>query len=278
MPQQDEAYVIPDVDLLESLKRDPRRKVTRSQVSSPPAASIPLSMSAAGAAQGQVVPIAADLGPTPRVRAASRADSRAVRLHPFAASSLSIFVWGSGQLLNNSVQTGLLLMTTQVLALVGHWSLMKAWPGIQEIGAYFTIGEWSLFRFFALADLALVVAFVFNVAHAYVSARRTRLVEGIRSPIISGAASILLPGWGQILNAQIGKAGFFLTCLASEVYLVLLLTLTPLERIASEAHADTIFTRDPILVWGVLLVSACLTWALSVWDAVIVAEFRRKFL
>src|SRR5437773_5835875 len=58
-----------------------------------------------------------------RTRRGFRSSPRA-----FIASSLSLFVCGAGQAYNGQWKLGILLFLTEVLALVGHWSVVKLWP------------------------------------------------------------------------------------------------------------------------------------------------------
>jgi len=273
MPDRTDVYVLPEEDILEALKRDQMmRKAPRA------AASIPLASPSPPQAAAQVLPIAADPTPAPRRAAvAPRREDRSSGPHPALASSLSLFVWGTGQIYAGQKQMGMFLLLAQALAAIGHWSLMQIWPGLLEIGGSLSITEWGLFRFFAIADLLLVGVFVFNVVQAYRgAAARGRDYAGTKWPVLSGAASALVPGWGQILNGESWKAGFFLLCLAGEIYAVLLLACTPIQRIMEEAQAGGLLAREPLLAWGAITLAAAVTWAVSAWDAVVVANMRRR--
>lgn len=257
MAQQDDVYVIPDEDFLEALRVPPSERKNLRIAASP-----------------------AEGSPAEReARAAGARAARAVPGRPRApiASTLSLLVCGAGQVYNGQAKLGALLFLTEVLAIAAHWAAIRTWPVIVQIGNLLSVNEWRIFVIAAAADLALVFLFVFNVAQAYHAAEKQgSRFAGVRSQVYSGAASLLVPGWGQILNAQPGKAVFFLLGALAEGYLVLLLGLSPLPRLLAELGREDLLSGGATLAWIAVLFAGVLTWILSVYDAVLVAGFRRR--
>jgi len=254
MGRQEEVYVINAEDILES--------------SSP----------AAGSRSGPrgVVSGASELEGERSPARTRRSGSLRSSARAFVASTLSLFVCGAGQAYNGQWKLGLLLFLTEVLALAGHWSVVKLWPVLKDLGYIFAIGEWEMFVFLAIADFLLVFLLLYNVAQAYHQAEMDGSpFEGFRRPALSGLASLVVPGWGQLLNAQLGKALVFLFCLLTQVYVVTLLMVSPFFRFASEMNLDALLGRRAALAGIGIAFFAVLTWVLSVYDAFLVARYRR---
>jgi len=256
MAKQDEVYIISEEDILEPLRKKPGtpRKSrwgfpTRVEEGTP-------KESTQEARRG---------------RTSSSGGTRAL-----VASTLSLFVCGAGQMYNGQGKLGLLLFLTEVLAVISHWSLIKLWPLLKDLGYIFAISEWEIFLFLAVADFLLVFFMLYNVAQAYHRAETEgRPFQGFRSPFLSGLASLLVPGWGQLLNAQLGKALFFLFFLLTETYVVALLMISPFFRLLADIDLDQFLTRRVSLAGMGVVFVASLMWILSVYDAILVARYRR---
>lgn len=204
-------------------------------------------------------------------REAGSGNSRAV-----VASTLSLFVCGAGQAYNGQPKLGFLLFLTEILAVAGHWSVLKLWPMLRDLGYIFAVTEWEIFVFLAVSDFLLVFFLLYNVAQAYHQAEMDgNAFTGLRRPILAGMASLALPGWGQLLNAQLGKALFFLFCLLTEIYVVTLLLLLPSFRFLSELDLGRLLAgRETRIAMGIVCFAA-LTWAMSAYDAYLVARYRK---
>lgn len=254
MPKQDDVYVISEEDILQPFRKgEGNRQGLR--------ATAPAFVADDPAAEGAV-----------GRRPASRGSARAL-----VASTLSLFVCGAGQAYNGQWKLGLLLFLTEALAVASHWSLVKLWPVLKDLGYIFAIGELEIFLFLAVADFLVVFFLLYNVAQAYHQAEMYgRPFRGLRRPILAALASTVVPGWGQILNAQLGKALFFLFWLLTEIYVVTLLMLSPFFSFLATAETGRFLARKATVVgMGVLFVSA-LMWVVSVYDAFLVARYRRS--
>jgi hypothetical protein len=220
-------------------------------------------------------PAPAEEGGNPAFRArrsmAIRTNARA-----FIASTLSLFVWGAGQTYNGQWKLGLLLFLTEVLAAVGHWSVMRLWPVLKELGYIFAVSEREIFVSLAVVDFLMIFLLLYNVAQAYHQAVMDgNSFEGFRRPALSGLASLVVPGWGQLLNAQLGKALFFLFCFLAGLYVATLLAISPLLQFRVDLDLALLADSRAALAGAGILLLGVFTWVLSVYDAFLVARYRR---
>jgi len=212
--------------------------------------------------------------PAPRARrsGAFRTNARA-----FIASTLSLFVWGAGQAYNGQLKLGLLLFLTEVLAVVGHWSVANLWPALREMGYIFAVSEWEIFVSLAIVDFLVIFLLLYNVAQAYHQAEMDgNAFKGFRRPVLSALASLVVPGWGQLLNAQLGKAIFFLFCFLAGIYVVTLLAVSPFLRFTAGLDLNSLTARPAALAGVGVLFLGAVAWILSVYDAFLVARYRRQ--
>jgi hypothetical protein len=190
------------------------------------------------------------------------------------ASSLSLFVCGAGQAANGQWKLGLLLFLTEGLALAAHWSVVKAWPFFRDLAHIFAVSEEELFLALAAADFLLVFFLLYNIAQAYHQGEANRGVfQGLDMPLLSGLASLLVPGWGQLLNAQLGKGLFFLFCVLTETYVVALLVLTSFFHLFPRLGLETLLQTRGEIVGLCLFFFASMIWILSVYDAYLVGRY-----
>ena len=191
------------------------------------------------------------------------------------AATLSIFVCGAGQLYNGQMKMGALFLLVEAFMGVGHWAMARMWPTMLEIAQVFEISEASILQGVLCADVLFLFFVVGQVMQAYHHADTWgQGHDGTQHPVVSGIASAVLPGWGQMLNAQIGKAGFFLWFVLVGAYVGCALAYVPLVR-------DLVFLN---LTQGLSIPAATLTlamgflagtiWIMSVYDAYLVARYR----
>jgi hypothetical protein len=193
------------------------------------------------------------------------------------AASLSLFVWGSGQWLNGDRDLAMLLVLSQGLIATLHYLIVATWSPIRRMAHVFFIEEWELLLGAAAIDFWLIFLLLFNVSQAYKSAERQRgAFSGLKRPLLSGLASALVPGWGQILNGQLRKGLFFLLTFVTQVYLLAFYLMTPLYRIVSDLDPNQVLLREIIQYGKVLLVATSLLWMMSIYDAVLVARYTRN--
>lgn len=197
--------------------------------------------------------------------------------HPLLASTLSMFLCGAGQICNRQFKLGLLLLLVEGLAIVSHWSAIQIWPSIRESLAYFGIDQMTLVLSAAAADLMLIFLLLFGIHQAY---RRGESYpgeyEGAHNPIAPGLASLLVPGWGQLVNAQAGKALVFFFSLLGAAWVIGFARLTPISEALLPGTTVAYRTQqETFAILGALGVLAIM-WVISVYDAVLVGLYRRR--
>jgi hypothetical protein len=129
----------------------------------------------------------------------------------------------------------------------------------------------------AAIDFWLMFLMLFNVCGGGGSAERQRgRCRGMGSAWLAGLASILVPGWGQIVNGQLRKGLFFLFGFLLQAYLLAYYLMTPLYRIVSDLDPNQRLLRDIINAGQIALGVTALLWLLSAYDAVLVARYTRN--
>jgi hypothetical protein len=249
MSQKDDCYIIEEDDLLEPVRR--------------------LQRASSKTGGGQLRALDATVRASTRRAYGSRGGFRAP-----LASSLSMFLCGAGQVANGQWKLGVLLFLTEVLALVGHWSVLKAWPFFRDLAHIFAVSEEELFLALAAGDFLLVFFLLYNIAQAYHQGEaRAGEFQGIGIPLLSGLASLLVPGWGQLLNAQLGKGLFFLFCVLAQIYVIALLVLTSFFRLFPQIGLESLLRTRGEVVELSLFFFASMIWILSVYDAYLVGRY-----
>jgi hypothetical protein len=197
--------------------------------------------------------------------------------HPAAAGSLSLFVWGLGQFYNRDYRLATLFLLGELQVLAFHYMLFMTWGSIREFARLFFQDEWELLLYASSIDFCLIFFLIYNVAQAYRGAEaQGRQFNGLHMPVVSGVASMLIPGWGQILNGQLGKATLFLFAFLLQIYCLVLYLHSPLYRVMASLDAQQLLlARMTWVGMGVLFVTA-LAWIISVYDAVVVAHYTKR--
>lgn len=195
------------------------------------------------------------------------------------ASTLSLLVCGAGQVYNGQRKLGLLLFLTELLAVIGHGSLMKSWSDLAKLGYLFQITETQMLLTVAAADFLLIFFLLFNVGQAYRRAEKFAMpYEGLGMPTLSACASTLIPGWGQILNGQPGKALAFLFFLFAGVYAAAVGFIYPFSLHLTDLRVEEFLLRGEALAILGFGFFAGLIWMLSIYDAFLVARYRRELI
>lgn len=196
---------------------------------------------------------------------------------PLAAATLSMFLCGLGQIYNRQSQLGVLFLLTEILFLSAHWALFRTWSIARDLAASIGVSEMGLLLGVAAIDAVMVFILLGNVWQAYRQAEVSDggTFGGISSPFLSGAASLLLPGWGQLINAQLSKALFFLFIALITAHVVGFVMLTPVIGLIASSGIGALSPHR--LTGGIvgLVVCCAMMWILSVYDAVVVAGCRR---
>ena len=199
------------------------------------------------------------------------------RRNPAAASTLSLLVWGLGQFYNGDRRLGMLFLLCELQVLAVHYMLYRIWSEVRRAAEMFFVSESELLLYVAAADFCLIFFMAFNVAQAYRGAEtHGGRFEGLHRPFVAGIASTLIPGWGQLLNAQLGKATIFLSAFLLQLYLIGLYLYSPFYRIVLDLDPEQILLRNAITAGTGVLFGTALCWLISAYDAFLVARYTRR--
>ncbi len=195
---------------------------------------------------------------------------------PVVAASLSFFVCGAGQALNGQRQLGALFFTIELLVAAIHWSVAAMWEFLLEMAYIFEVTEQQMVTALAVMDGLFLLFVLANIWQAWRAATvMSGGVGGIGSPAISALASALLPGLGQLCNAQVGKALFFFFCIHGSALGSASLFVDPFATWYREVNLiGRINDLGAQAVAGVVFLAGIL-WVMAVYDALAVARYRR---
>jgi len=194
----------------------------------------------------------------------------ATRRNPSLAYSLSIIIWGCGQFYNRQRWLGILFL----LFMINLYLLMGgAVMYLESVKSFFESiyvdcsGTLLVCGFFYLSGL---IFWHFNAWHAYFKSIKINAgspKEGIKLTLLPAVCSLLMPGWGQLLNGQTKKGLFFqlfaFTGLATLPSVPIIFLLWPaLEASRSRLIVEWIFSIGIILSPLILMM-----WIFSIFDA-----------
>ena len=190
------------------------------------------------------------------------------------ASTFSMFVCGAGQMVNGQWRLGWLLFLTEVFAVAAHWCLIRAWPFFRDVAHIYAVSEEELFLGLAATDFLLLFFLLYNIAQAYHQGEaRSGGFDGIGVSVVSALASAVVPGWGQLLNGQVGKGLFFLFCALAEIYAVTLLVLTSFFRLFPRLGMEKLVESRGEILGLTFFFFGTMIWVLSVYDAFLVGRY-----
>lgn len=182
--------------------------------------------------------------------------------------SLSIFVPGSGQILRGEVALGSLFFVSMAFVGTLAWAILstlgRVAPTLDVLGYPPAVAAWMLCGLFAAAG-ALHLACVLNAGS---DAAR------VPHPAIAAGASLVVPGWGQILNGDRLRAALFLGLVwlaAAGWIMVSAPAIRFLEILGLYLPAWAKVLSSP----AVRFTLPAIVWTLSVYDAASRAAHRR---
>jgi hypothetical protein len=265
MINQDEVFVITEEDILKPGDKAKGKGATKG-------ASISLAKPARSVDRSR------ESEETVTDRATPARGNRARRPSPAVSGSLSLFVWGLGQFNNGDSKLGALFLLGELLVVSFHYLLFMEWGVIRNFANIFFVSEWEMMLYASSIDFCLIFFMIYNVAQAYRGAEaRGDRYEGIRVPVVSGIASMMIPGWGQMLNGQMGKAVVFLFSFLLQVYLLALYRLSPFFGVIADLNLEELSTKRVSQIGMVVLIVTILSWVLSAYDAFLVARYTKRF-
>ncbi len=266
MINQDEVFVITEDDILKPSEKGKGKSGAQGK------GSLSLAKGSKGSEKGRDPDeTVSERTPPPRNARGGRSRS------PAAAGTLSLFVWGLGQLYNGDTKLAALFLSCELLVLAFHYLIVMTWSQIRTFAHLFFVSEWELMLYASSIDFCLIFFMIYNVAQAYRGAEaRGGSFTGLHRPLVAGVASMLIPGWGQILNGQLGKGIVFLFSFLLQIYMLSLYLVSPFYRVVADLDPQQLLLRKAIWVgMGVLFLTA-LSWLVSMYDAFVVARYTRR--
>lgn len=193
--------------------------------------------------------------------------------NPVIAATLSIFLWGCGQIYNKDAKYGLPLLSAMVVFGFLFFIIIISWDAaftfLKGIGLTPLNIIQALFFLYAL----LMLLWLGNIIHAYFTADRTRgrPYNGTENPVLSGIASTLMPGWGQIMNGQpIKGAAYLFSFFAGAFCLTFIISAAALWPLIDLEFERSAF-ETMLLTAAITVFISFLLWLINIFDAVIVA-------
>ena len=189
---------------------------------------------------------------------------------PRFCASLTLLLPGAGQLVaGRPGAAGLHLSLLALVASLG-WAV---WVTLERVAATASVlGASRGLGLWVLGGLYACVAFC-HLGAVLGCARPDPETDRGVPPWVAGFASILLPGWGQVLNGQRQRAALLLAGLWLSGFSWLLvspLLHEQLQRLDLHLPAELTLLGAPALRWTLPAV----IWALAVYDAVFFAATR----
>jgi TM2 domain-containing membrane protein YozV len=191
---------------------------------------------------------------------------------PALAGSLSMFVPGLGQIVTGEIAWGLFYLSGIGLCTASLWAVWSTLDSLLRTLRWLDVPREFLVVAVASLALAAMTLHLMAVLHAPSgSGSRARAPH----PFVAALASVLLPGWGQLLSSHTRRAGLFLGSLWILGGAWLLVTPAGM-RVATRLGVEIpTWLRDG---WGpgVLLSAPVVVWVIAVYDAAAGAAAERR--
>jgi len=198
--------------------------------------------------------------------------------NPSLAYSLSIIIWGWGQFFNRQWRLGILSLLFMINFYLFISIVIIYWESFRfyfELVYFDCSGALLVFFLFYLSGL---IFWYFNAWQAYYKRIMINAMssEGIKMQLLPPVCSLLMPGWGQLLNGQTKKGLFFqlfaFTGFATLPFILIILFVWPtLEASRSRLIIEWIFSISVILSPFILMM-----WIYNIFDAAKVSIDKTK--
>ena len=196
------------------------------------------------------------------------------KLWPDVVTSLSLFLPGVSQMVRGQVTRGLFLLSS--LAFLGS----IAWATLQTLDRLaVTLDLLGLSMYFVFWTLVWIYLMVVTIHLSGVWTATEDSPRRVRHPAVSAVASLIVPGWGQILNGDRLRAVLFLGAAwlaagfwiaasppVTELFNTHLPVVTPWEQLA----------RTPLVLWTLRWTLPLVIGCLAVYDAASSAIDQRR--
>ncbi len=195
--------------------------------------------------------------------------SVALQKNPALAFSLSLMLWGGGQLYNRQRALGLLFVLLMVNFYLILGLVIVYWESIITFLKAVPITHFEAIVACGIFYLSGLIFWIINAlqAHHQASSTGTGAFEGVKNPLLPLFCSLLVPGWGQVLNGQPKKGGFFLIFTLAGFFALPALVLIPRIWSSLETFSER-FLLEWVLVFALALCPLVfLMWLLGIYDA-----------
>ena len=228
--------------------------------------------------QGDRVWVLEDPDEQPRVRKKPAVAPPQPQKNPAVAFTLSLLIWGAGQIYNRQGKFGFLLILLMVNFFLDPVLIWVYRESLTTVLGMFDITASRLLMAMAALYLSGLIVWLFNAEHAYSGAAKTRTeaFRGIDSAFLPAACSLLIPGWGQFLNGQAKKGALLLPLALIGLFAVPALVIIPLFWPRLDSATDRLFWETMLVAVLALSPLILLIWPLSSFDALKVSRDDTK--
>lgn len=199
----------------------------------------------------------------------NKAIPEASRKNPALSFSLSMIIWGSGQMYIGAYRSGSIFMAAMLFFHSTIYAAVFLQDSVRRFVAYIDMPRAVLVPGAVVLLVAGLVLWLVNAVDAYYRTVRSRseLFRGVDNELLPLACSVLFPGWGQFLNGQPRKGLFFLlsgvTGICSALVVSAVWYLWPLFKAGPAASAFEICLVGAFLVVPLSL----MMWLVSLYDS-----------
>ena len=204
----------------------------------------------------------------PAVVAPSRG-RRPKERNPAVAFSLSLLIWGGGQLYNRQYQLGLLFFLLMADFYLFTGLTVVYWQPLTALLKTVDVMPSQLLVPCGLFVLVGLLLWIVNAIQAYYVANsdRANIFDGVEHPMLPMLCSLLIPGWGQFLNGQTKKGTCYLIVTMAGLFSMGCLFLAPVLWPTLESRMERIFVERMLIAALILSPMALLMWGVSAYDA-----------
>lgn len=198
--------------------------------------------------------------------------------NPAVAFTLSILVWGGGQIYNHQGNIATLLILLMVNFYVDPVLIWMYREPIFTLLRGFGITSSQMLAAVTLCYFSGLLVWLSSAEQAYrrTTVRRTDAFRGVNSAWIPAACSLVLPGWGQFLNGQAEKGALFLLVALLGFFAAPTILVIWLFWPALGTAADRLLWEWLLIAIICLATMVLLLWPLNCFDALKVSLDETK--
>lgn len=198
--------------------------------------------------------------------------------NPLLAYSLSMIIWGCGQFYNGQWKSGILFLSFMLMFSAFMGIAVLYWESVQFFFESLSVDASGTLLICGLFYVSGLIVWQFNAWQAYLRSAKTNThyLRGVTMPVLPAVCSLLMPGWGQVLNGQAKKGLFFqvfaLTGLAAAPSALIIIVLWPtLDASRSRLIVEWVLSISVMLSPLILIL-----WISNVIDAAKVSSDNTK--